>query len=73
MSRMWFAWISESLNFVIKRFRAASASCDPRMIAMTSSRWSSAISSPRTMWSRSSALRSRYRVRRVTTSTWWST
>ena len=38
MSRMWFAWISESLNRFISLVRASSESCEARMILMTSSR-----------------------------------
>ena len=49
MSRMWLAWISLSLNGFISFVRAASASCEARMILMTSSMWSRAISSPWTM------------------------
>ncbi len=72
MSRMWFAWISESLKRVMSLRRASSASAEPRMILMTASRLASAISSPSTIWSRSSAFFSSYFVRRVTTSTWCS-
>ncbi|SLH46036.1 Uncharacterised protein [Mycobacteroides abscessus subsp. abscessus] len=53
--------------------RAVSVLADRRIRAMTSSSASSAFTRPRRMWARSSALRSRYLVRRMMTSNWWLT
>ena len=72
MSRMWVAWISLSSNRSMRARRAVSVSGEERMICTTSSMLSRAMSRPATMCARASALARRKRVRRSTTSIWWS-
>ncbi|MOA41820.1 hypothetical protein D3C78_1638230 [compost metagenome] len=72
MSRMALVWTSVSSKRLIRAWRASSVDWAARMMRTTSSRFSWALSRPRTMCSRASALRSSKRVRRVTTSMRWS-
>ena len=65
MSKMYVAWVSVSSNTSISRARAAATSSELRMIAITSSMSTIAISRPSTRCSRSLALRSRNSVRRA--------
>ena len=67
------AWISSMSSSWIRPTRASSTVGERRISAMTSSSMSSALTRPRRMCARSSALRSRYRVRRTTTSIWCAT
>ena len=68
--RMDCAWTSSMSRSSLSASRATSAEAERRMVAMTSSSMSSALSRPRRMWARSSALRLRNAVRRTITSIW---
>jgi hypothetical protein len=73
MSRMAVAWTSSMSSSSIRPPRAESADGLLRISAITASSWSSALSRPRKMCARSSALRSWNRVRRTMTSIWCTT
>ena len=64
------AWTSVRENLSIKRFFASGVFALLRIILITSSILSSAISKPSRMWARSSALFKSYFVLLVTTSFW---
>ncbi len=70
MSRIAVAWSSSMSSRPIRPWRASSTVGLRRIRAMTSSSASSALTRPRRMWARSSALRRRYSVRRRMTSIW---
>ena len=68
MSKMAWAWMSESLKFFIKFNLAVSASRDFLMVLITASKWSRAIFRPSRMWALNlAALRLNW-LRRIKTS-----
>ena len=68
ISRMAWAWTSESLNSRTSPVFASSGLADALMSAITASRFSRAILRPRRIWARSSAFLRSYLVLRMTTS-----
>ena len=71
ISTIAWDWASESPNRSINCVLASATLAEPRIIRMTSSIWSNAISRPCKIWARSSALFKSYWVLLLTTSSWW--
>ena len=71
ISTIAWDWASESPKRSINCALASATLALLRIIRITSSIWSRAISRPSNMWARSSALFKSYCVRLLTTSFWW--
>src|SRR5216117_3977878 len=73
MARIAFACASDSRYRLVSPASASAASRARRIRRITSSRWSTAVMRPSTIWSRSRAFRRSNSVRRRTIMTRWST